>query len=230
MALKVQLFDKNKQVLYPQANINNIVNDEGNKVAVALSSDLTAKADLTGTNTFSGINTFSGTVTVPDVVVSDSDTKVAVNRGYVDGAAGALGGRIDTLSGRVDDIVEAGVSYDVVTKLPAVEDAAKGIIYLVPDENAATDNIYQEYMLFEKDGVSKFQVIGTTATDLSTKADKSQVEAAIATAASDATTKAGTAKAEAIAAAASDAAERVKAITDQLGELGAVVYYEVVSE
>jgi hypothetical protein len=149
MALKVQLFDKNKQVLYPHANINNIVNDEGNKVAVALSSDLTAKANLAGAE-------FTGTVKVLDLTASDSSTDVAANKKYVDGVGGALGGRIDTLSDRVDDIVEAGVSYEVVDTLPAVEDAVKGIIYLVPDATNVEGNIYKEYMLFEKDGVSKF--------------------------------------------------------------------------
>lgn len=276
---KVQLFDKGGNTLYPQANINNIVNDAGEKVSVALSGDLTAKADtnvLAGKDQtgFTSDSTVRGAI---DTVAGDVDKLEAVTAGYtgentIKNAIDAVAGDVDKLELTVNDIIEAGVSYEVVPELPAVSAAKKGTIYLIEDKESLTDNVYKEYILVvEKDEEGTeinryFQVIGTTATDLSTKADvespifKGTVQVPDLTASDSSTTDiaanqkyvdgaAGTAKAEAIAAAASDAAERAKAakeaaidtivdamtntsdsLSTQLGQLGAVVYYKVVTE
>ena len=220
--------------------------------------------------------TFTGTVTVPELNDSSAAT-AAANKGYVDAEIAAA----------VGEITAAGVSYEVVEVLPEGDAIKTGYIYLLKDKEEG-GNVYEEYMYIN----GKWEIIGTTVTDLEGKASLSGAsftgavtvpvlgesagdltvtnkgyvdgaataakeaaeataeskataakEAAIAAAASDATEKAGTAKSEAIAAAASDATEKanaaqaaaeataaaaLKGVTDQLGELGTVVYYKEV--
>lgn len=93
----------------------------------------------------------------------------------------------------------------IVTELPAVGDANEDTIYMVPqgknasaDQAGSTSSVYNEYMLIN----GGFELIGTSATDLSdymksndiTSAINTAKDGAVSTAASDATTKANTAE------------------------------------
>jgi hypothetical protein len=70
-------------------------------------------------------------------------------------------------SAQTDSKIAAAVTgklkKEVVDVLPAVEDADDSTIYMVPNENAEGENIRDEYMLIN----GKFEVVGTTATELS---------------------------------------------------------------
>ena len=72
------------------------------------------------------------------------------------------------------------VSISKVDTLPEVSAAQQNVIYFVPSDNAAGDNIYDEYILID----GKFEFIGTTAVDLSDYATQTwvtqQITAAIA--------------------------------------------------
>ena len=63
-----------------------------------------------------------------------------------------------------------GIDAIVVESLPDVDEARKGVIYLVPSEDEEEDNIYEEYILTD----SGFELIGTTAIDLSGYAKEEQ--------------------------------------------------------
>ena len=71
-----------------------------------------------------------------------------------------------------DEMVGAIVGFDfqVVDALPAIEDGKKGVIYLIAaaegDNVDAENNVYTEYIFITKDGVSSYEMIGTTKMDL----------------------------------------------------------------
>lgn len=104
----------------------------------------------------------------------------------------------------------------VVEALPAAADADVDIIYMVAKVASTEEgNIYDEYMVFEADGVKKFEKIGDTAVSLADYATKAEVstakQEAIDAAATDATSKANSAKETAITTAAADATEKANA-------------------
>jgi hypothetical protein len=87
-----------------------------------------------------------------------SAATAAANKGYVDAEIAAA----------VGEITAAGVSYEVVEALPEGEDIKAGYIYLLKDD-AEGSNVYEEYMYIN----GKWEVIGTTVTDLEGKASLS---------------------------------------------------------
>jgi hypothetical protein len=87
-----------------------------------------------------------------------SAATAAANKGYVDAEIAAA----------VGEITAAGVSYEVVEALPEGEDIKSGYIYLLKDD-AEGSNVYEEYMYIN----GKWEVIGTTVTDLEGKASLS---------------------------------------------------------
>lgn len=73
---------------------------------------------------------------------------------------------ITNLTTTVNQIVNAGVSYEVVTALPSGTAIKKGVIYLIADSDAEAGT-YAEYIGIEVGGSLTLEKIGTTATDLS---------------------------------------------------------------
>jgi len=91
---------------------------------------------------------FTGTPTVPDVASGDTSEKIANTRFVATAIAAAISG-------------VSGLSYEVVTSLPATGKSA--VIYLVSNGSSTAQNIYDEYIWL---GAS-YEKIGTTAMDLS---------------------------------------------------------------
>ena len=77
------------------------------------------------------------------------------------------------ISGNVISSTLDGVDYEVVQTLPLI--GKKGTIYLVPNGESGTQNIYDEYIYIPGSGESgdegRFEFIGTTETDLSNYID-----------------------------------------------------------
>ena len=70
-----------------------------------------------------------------------------------------------------------GVDYEVVSELPLV--GKKGTIYLVPNGESGSDNIYDEYIWVttgESGDIARFEFIGTTETDLTNYPQKNANE------------------------------------------------------
>ena len=65
--------------------------------------------------------------------------------------------------GKIADAVSGKLKKAVVDALPDISEADESTIYLVPNTNADGSNIRDEYMVID----GKFEVVGTTATELS---------------------------------------------------------------
>ena len=87
---------------------------------------------------------------------------------------------------QVDDIVAAvkQFEYEVVAELPTASAATKGKIYLVPSSNPKTQNVKDEFITTEDNGVFAWEQIGTTTIDLSDYYNKHEVDTKLATKAS----------------------------------------------
>lgn len=86
-------------------------------------------------------------------------------------------------------LASLGINILVVSALPSVEEGELKTIYLVPKEDGEDNNIYEEYLLVEVNGVKRFEKIGDTSvsidlTDYATKAYVDESVAAIPAAAS----------------------------------------------
>lgn len=55
--------------------------------------------------------------------------------------------------------------FNVVTEKPNIENAESGKIYLVKNDSATGDNVYDEYILVEKDGTKHIELLGTSKID-----------------------------------------------------------------
>ena len=80
---------------------------------------------------------------------------------YVDNYLGSLSG---------------GIIRIIVDKLPTnPSEINENAIYMIPSQNGAENNIYDEYMFFDDNGVLKPEIIGSTAVDLSNYYTKSEI-------------------------------------------------------
>lgn len=79
---------------------------------------------------------------------------------------------------QVDDIVAAvkQFEYEVVAELPTASAATKGKIYLVPSSNPKTQNVKDEFITTEDNGVFAWEQIGTTTIDLSDYYNKHEAD------------------------------------------------------
>lgn len=100
--------------------------------------------------TFTGLASFLGctTVKVPTVNINENNT-MAASTEFVHNVVN------DALAG------VAGVSFEVVTSLPATGNAGK--IYLKSNGSSSGSNIYDEYIYYN----NKWELIGSTAVDMS---------------------------------------------------------------
>lgn len=73
---------------------------------------------------------------------------------------------VTTVTNQVNQIISAGVSYQVVTSLPTPSEANKGIIYLVADSTSESGS-YVEYICVNNGTSWVNEKIGTTSADLS---------------------------------------------------------------
>lgn len=70
----------------------------------------------------------------------------------------------------IDDMLSAGMKYEVVEELPATGEA--GTVYLVPKQSAGTGDVYDEYIYVD----GSFEHIGSTEIDLSNYYTKTQAD------------------------------------------------------
>ncbi len=70
----------------------------------------------------------------------------------------------------IDDMLSAGMKYEVVEELPATGEA--GTVYLVPKQSAGTGDVYDEYIYVD----GSFEHIGSTEIDLSNYYTKAQTD------------------------------------------------------
>lgn len=70
----------------------------------------------------------------------------------------------------IDDMLSAGMRYEVVNELPATGEA--GTVYLVPKQSAGTGDVYDEYIYVD----GSFEHIGSTEIDLSNYYTKAQTD------------------------------------------------------
>ena len=70
----------------------------------------------------------------------------------------------------IDDMLSAGMKYEVVNELPATGEA--GTVYLVPKQSAGAGDVYDEYIYVD----GSFEHIGSTEIDLSNYYTKSQAD------------------------------------------------------
>lgn len=70
----------------------------------------------------------------------------------------------------IDDMLSAGMKYEVVEELPATGEA--GTVYLVPKQTAGTGDVYDEYIYVD----GSYEHIGSTEIDLSNYYTKSQAD------------------------------------------------------
>lgn len=70
----------------------------------------------------------------------------------------------------IDDMLSAGMKYEVVEELPATGEA--GTFYLVPKQSAGTGDVYDEYIYVD----GSFEHIGSTEIDLSNYYTKTQAD------------------------------------------------------
>lgn len=70
----------------------------------------------------------------------------------------------------IDDMLSAGMRYEVVDELPATGEA--GTVYLVPKQSAGTGDVYDEYIYVD----GSFEHIGSTEIDLSNYYTKTEAD------------------------------------------------------
>lgn len=70
----------------------------------------------------------------------------------------------------IDDMLSAGMKYEVVNELPATGEA--GTVYLVPKQTAGTGDVYDEYIYVD----GSFEHIGSTEIDLSNYYTKTEAD------------------------------------------------------
>lgn len=81
---------------------------------------------------------------------------------YVDNYLGGLSG---------------GIVRIIVDKLPTTpSEINESAIYMIPSQDGTENNIYDEYMFFDDNGVLKPEIIGSTAVDLSNYYTKTEID------------------------------------------------------
>lgn len=68
----------------------------------------------------------------------------------------------------------SGFKYEVADELPEASARTVGIMYLVPSIREEEDNVYDEFVTTENEGVYSWEQVGSTAVDISNKIDKIQ--------------------------------------------------------
>ena len=76
----------------------------------------------------------------------------------------------------------AGLQVIKVDTLPAVETALNGVIYLIANKGTGDQDLYEEYLLVEVNGVKALEKIGNTTLNLAGYATEQYVQTAIANA------------------------------------------------
>lgn len=161
----IQLKDKDGNLLYPKIKGTSIPDDtvetkkikDGNVTKAKLSTDLQTEIGGKASNT--DLNAVKETV---DTLNGDASTAGSVKKQIADAISGVM-----------------QFDVKVVTELPAVASAQKGVIYLIAHQHSDTAatgaaDSYDEYIFAPGDtaGTGKFEKIGNTDLDISGKADK----------------------------------------------------------
>ena len=102
----------------------------------------------------------TGTPTAPTAIAGDSSTQIATTAFVASAIASAISGI-------------TGIHFEVVQSLPAT--GSENTIYLVANGSSTSQNIYNEYIWLTDS--STFEMIGTTAVDLSNYVQKSEMVA-----------------------------------------------------
>lgn len=168
---RVQLKDKSGNLLYPQILEKNIPDSAVSTAKVADKAITTAKLEESLQNKLANVATADGLSALQATVTK------------LDGAATVNG----SVKKQIADAIAGITQFDtkVVTELPAVASAKKGVIYLIAhthtsadsNVNASAKEIYDEYIFIPGTtaGTGSFEKIGSTDIDLSSKADADKV-------------------------------------------------------
>ncbi len=149
-------------VAYHTKSLQVIINSAGTACTIdnSSSSVFTLKVVTQNDNqTITGRKTFS---TLPETSIAPTENYHMVNKKYVDDAIVAAVAEIDITS---REIVQTLPTQDISTKT----------IYMVPSSTPGTQNVYNEYMYIN----NAWELIGSTAIDLSNYYTKTEVDTMI---------------------------------------------------
>lgn len=107
-------------------------------------------------------------LTITGINVDADDSTSAVNVDYVDNIKQELNSRIDILS-------SSGLTREIVTELPSVDQANEHVIYMIKASLEDENNIYEEYMIIN----GQWELIGSSAVDLSGYYTKDEIDTAV---------------------------------------------------
>lgn len=148
---------------------------------------LRSTLSVVGTNTVD-IDTLKKTITNINQTLEKKQDKLTAGDGITISPDGVIS---------VTNTSTLGFSYKIVNVLPNASSSCENIIYLLPNINGNTRNIFKEYICILKDGVYIWEEIGSITTDINiddyvTKVEFNQFKS-ISLTAQDVTTSTGTA-------------------------------------
>lgn len=112
-------------------------------------------------------------VTVPTVVsalTNDANYTTLTAVAGVHYTKDEIDGKVSVIDGKIADALAGKITKSIVEALPDVSEAKEDVIYLVPNQTEG-GNVRDEYMLIN----GKFEVIGTTAVEMSQYIKKTDV-------------------------------------------------------
>ena len=118
-------------------------------------------------------------------IVPEYTSQLQNDSGFINNAVGNLlnyYNKSETYTkGQVDDLIAAVHQFEFVVadELPEASADTMYKIYLIPADGADTDNVKDEYVTIEEEGVYSWEMIGTTAVDLSDYPTNEQMAQAI---------------------------------------------------
>lgn len=126
-----------------------------------------------------------GTVSALDarvVVVENAINGTGEGESHVKGLSEKVADNTSTIASHTEAIAAlqgaqaGGLVRSVVTELPAVEEASLNTIYMIKrDAGLDGQDVYDEYIIVEVDGVKKFELLGNTELDLGNYYTKDEI-------------------------------------------------------
>lgn len=160
MALIKKLKDKDSNTIYPQSVTSAITDSEGVSLDTIHSTFVTSESVIEVNPGGVAVCETTANKTV-EIDANSTDVEYPSAKAvYEYGLA----------------IKSVGIQMTKVDELPDAAAAQTGLIYLVPKVDEEEQNIYEEYILVEKDdGTKVFEKIGDTSVDLTSYATKDYV-------------------------------------------------------
>ena len=100
--------------------------------------------------------------------IGDGETKVN-DLPFVDEASKEY--TDEAITNVIRQLENSGLTREIVEQLPPIADAKENIIYMVPNDSDAANNVYNEYMVIS----NVYELIGSTAVDLTPYATKEEL-------------------------------------------------------